>query len=134
MAASNVSGPVLDVSYWPRSASVTLTPLRRLTFAGKQQNTAHRNSTLFFSVNRWIAASISDLNSRLSGRSASWGLRHCSTCTSGAESGMLTSKRMEDKTVPWKDHLLERKTERKLKDIRRTAVANLRFKAIHHSD
>lgn len=30
---------------------------------------------------------------------------------------------MDEKKVPWEDHLLERKTERDLKDIRRTAVA-----------
>src|SRR5438270_2175580 len=30
---------------------------------------------------------------------------------------------MEDHTIPWEDHLLERKTDRQLKDIRRTAVA-----------
>jgi schlafen family protein len=35
---------------------------------------------------------------------------------------MLT-RIMDEKTVPWEDHLLERKTERDLKDIRRTAVA-----------
>ena len=30
---------------------------------------------------------------------------------------------MEEKRTPWEDHLLERKTDRELKDIRRTAVA-----------
>jgi hypothetical protein len=44
--------------------------------------------------------------------------------TSDAEmGGMLTKDSMEDKQVPWEDHLLERKTERQLKDIKRTAVA-----------
>ena len=28
-----------------------------------------------------------------------------------------------EKEIPWEDHLLERKTDRDLKDIRRTAVA-----------
>src|SRR6185437_16233816 len=45
-----------------------------------------------------------------------------SSSTSDAESGMLTQV-MDESKVPWEDHLLERKTERDLKDIRRTAVA-----------
>jgi hypothetical protein len=30
---------------------------------------------------------------------------------------------MDDNRTPWEDHLLERKTDRELADIRRTAVA-----------
>ena len=43
-------------------------------------------------------------------------------CTSDAENDIVTQN-MDEKKVPWEDHLLERKTERDLKDIRRTAVA-----------
>jgi hypothetical protein len=39
------------------------------------------------------------------------------------KSDMVTQNFMEDNQVQWEDHLLERKTERQLKDIRRTAVA-----------
>lgn len=43
--------------------------------------------------------------------------------TPDAKSDMVTQNFMEDSQIPWEDHLLERKTERQLKDIRRTAVA-----------